>query len=263
MDQVEIIDITPENVLDYGLCGYKSLKKPGYPEKVEWLKQNAPLGLRIQAILSEQYGVQGMIEYIPGEYCWRPVEASGYLFIHCLFVGFKKAYKGHGYAGVLIERCLTEAKDLNKYGVAVVTRKGSFMVGHEIFRKMGFEKVDAAPPDFELLCKSFKASVPIPTFKASLKENQHPYKKGLVLIRADQCPYTVKNVSEIMASAEQELGIQLHLVDVKDYHQAQQSPCAFGTFCIVYEGEVIAHHPISKRRFLNLMKNQAAQSEMP
>ena len=260
-NSVKIIDITPENVLDYGLCGYKSLKKPGYPEKVEWLKQNTPLGLRIQALLSERDGLQGMIEYIPGEYCWRPVEASGYLFIHCLFVGFKNAYKGHGYAGSLIERCIAEATDLNTHGVAVVTREGSFMAGREIFREMGFEKVDTAPPDFELMCKSFKGSDPIPAFKPSVRQNQHPYKNGLFIIRGDQCPYTVKNVREIMTSAEQELGIQPHLVELRDYRQAQQSPCAFGTFCIVFNGKVIAHHPISNRRFLNLMKDQATRFE--
>jgi len=27
-----------------------------------------------------------MIEYIPGKYAHRPVDAEGYMFIHCIFV---------------------------------------------------------------------------------------------------------------------------------------------------------------------------------
>jgi len=94
-----------------------------------------------------------MIEYIPGEYCWRPVEAGGYLFIHCIFVGFKREYKGKGYASLLVDDCVLDAKKDNKLGVAVITRKGSFMAVKELFIKNGFEAIDTAPPDFELLVK--------------------------------------------------------------------------------------------------------------
>ncbi len=76
-----------------------------------------------------------MIEYILGEYCWRPVEASGYVFIHCIFVGFKRAYKGKGYGSLLLDECLKDSKEENTYGVAVVTRKGTFMAGKDLFLK--------------------------------------------------------------------------------------------------------------------------------
>jgi hypothetical protein len=35
--------------------------------------------------------------------------------------------------------------------------------------------------------------------------------------------------------------------------EAQNSPCAFGTFCIVFNGKIIAEHPISNGRFTNIM----------
>jgi hypothetical protein len=35
-----------------------------------------------------------MIEFIPCEYAHRPVEANNYMFIHCLFVGYRKEYNG-------------------------------------------------------------------------------------------------------------------------------------------------------------------------
>ena len=34
----------------------------------------------------EQAGYQGMIEYVPGEYAHRPVNAVGYMVIHCIFL---------------------------------------------------------------------------------------------------------------------------------------------------------------------------------
>jgi hypothetical protein len=40
-------------------------------------------------------------------------------------------------------------------GVAVVTRKGPFMAGKELFVKNGVVAVDTALPDFELLVKKF------------------------------------------------------------------------------------------------------------
>jgi hypothetical protein len=63
MNEIKIIDITPENILEYGVCGYKSLKKEGFPEKVAWLTENYPKGLRIKSILTGKDGIQGMIEY--------------------------------------------------------------------------------------------------------------------------------------------------------------------------------------------------------
>jgi hypothetical protein len=50
-------------------------------------------------LYSDEDWTQGMIEHIPCEYCWRPVEASGYIFIHCIFVGFKRSYEGKGGRG--------------------------------------------------------------------------------------------------------------------------------------------------------------------
>ncbi|MGB8952069.1 MAG: GNAT family N-acetyltransferase [Candidatus Aminicenantales bacterium] len=255
MKEIEIIEITPDNILDYGVCGYKSLKREGYPEKVSWIKHNYPHGLRIKSILSKNDGVQGMIEYIPGEHCWRPVDSSGFLFIHCLFVGFKSAYKGKGYASLLIDECLQEAKNQNKNGVAVVTRKGSFMVGNEIFLKKGFDIIDTAPPDFELLVKKFQNKIPTPKFKGGIEKRLNKYKKGLTIIRADQCPYTKKNVIEIMETAKQVFDIKPKLIELKTHEEAQESPCAFGTFCIVYDGEVISYHPISNKRFSNIMNS--------
>jgi hypothetical protein len=253
MKEIKIIDTNSKNILDYGVCGYKDIKKPGYPEKINWLKNRYKEGMKIKILYSETDGTQGMIEYIPGEYCWRPVEVKGFMFIHCLFVGFKKIYKEKGYASLLINECLKDAKKENMNGVAVVTRKGPFMAGKEIFIKNGFKVVDTAPPDFELLVYNINNKNPTPKFKKDWENRQRQYDKGLTIFRADQCPYTIKNVNEINETAEKKFGIKTNIVNLKNHKEAQNSPCAFGTFCIIYNGKVIANHPISNTRFTNIM----------
>jgi hypothetical protein len=255
MDKIKIIEITPDNIRQYGVCGYKNTRKEGYPEKISWIERNYLNGLRIKSILSEKDGIQGMIEYIAGEYCWRPVEATGYIFVHCLFVGFKNSYKHKGYASLLIEDCMKEAKEQNKNGVAVVTRKGSFMVGNEIFLKKGFKIVDTAPPDFDLLVTMFKKDAALPKFRNGWNKKLAKYKNGLTIIRADQCPYTKKNVYEIIETSKKIFGITPVIVENKNHNEAQKSPCAFGSFCIIYNGEILSYHPISNTRFTNIMNS--------
>jgi hypothetical protein len=161
-------------------------------------------------------------------------------------------HKNKGYATQLLDICEEDARKSDKSGVCIVTRKGSFMIGKEIFLKRGYEVVDEAPPDFELLVKRFKADAPPPHFTI----NEHAmsaYQDGLTIIRADQCPYTVKNVAEIVQAAEEKYGLKPKVVTLTDYKQAQKSPGAFGIFCVIYNGEIVAHHPISSTRFTNIM----------
>ncbi|NLE02763.1 MAG: hypothetical protein GX640_23095 [Fibrobacter sp.] len=173
------------------------------------------------------------------------------MFIHCVFVGFKNEYKGKGYATLLLLECIKEAKANNMSGVAVVTRKGSFMVKRDIFVKKGFEPVDKTQPDFELLVLKFDENEKNPTFrKLSPKE----YSDGITIFRSAQCPYSVKNVDAIMKTADK-MKIKVTLIDMNDVKTVQNAPCAFESFCIVKDGEVISHHPISNTRFENIMKS--------
>ena len=256
MGDIEIIDLTPENIADYGVCGYKDVKKHlELRRKIDWFRKYYPKGLRIKALFSKKGGYQGIIEYIPGKYAHRPVDAEGYMFIHCIFVGFKKEFKGKGYASSLIDECIKESKNANMQGVAVVTRKGPFMAKKDIFVKKGFVLVDTAEPDFELLVLKFNQKALNPKFK-NMKKHLEKYKKGLFIIRSVQCPYTEKNVNAILESAKDKFNLKANLVDLKDSKDVQHSPCAFGTFCVVYNGEIISHHPISNTRFENIIKKK-------
>lgn len=250
----QIIDLRPETIADYGVCGYKDVNKhKELRNKIEWFNTYQAQGLKIKALLAEDGTYQGMIEYLPGELAHRPVNAKDYLFIHCLFVGFKKEHKGKGYASALLDKCLQDAKAQHKHGVAVVTRKASFMADNKLFLKKGFKAVDKAKPDFELLVYKFNETAPDPRFKASLQTMPEQYKEGLTILRSPQCPYTEKNVHAIIDTAQKKYKVPTQLIDLDNAPAAQATPCAFGTFCIIYNGEVISHHPISNKRFENIM----------
>jgi len=116
---MRIIDVTAENVEETGFfCLMSRRKSDGYRRKLRWLQARFEQGLRIKMLdLSE--GGRGFIEYIPGEYTWRPVEAAGYLFIHCLWVVGKSKRKG--FAKLLLDECLSDAHRDGAKGVAMLS----------------------------------------------------------------------------------------------------------------------------------------------
>ena len=138
-------------------------------------------------------------------------------------------------------------------GVAVVTRKGSFMADSKIFLKNDFQEVDKIKPDFSLLAYKFDEGAASPAFKTDILENLDAYQEGLTIMRSPQCPYTEKNVNAIIDSAKRKFNINAELIDLQHAENAQQTPSPFGTFCIGYNGKVISHHPISNTRFENIM----------
>jgi len=47
--------------------------------------------------------------------------------------------------------------------------------------------------------------------------------------------------------------------ELKTCKQAQNAPSAYGIFNLVYNGRLIADHPISKTRFLSVMRQVSVQ----
>lgn len=254
---MEIIDLTPENIADYGVCGYKDAGKHAeLRNKIYWFGRYYPEGLRIKALIADDGSCQGMIEYIPGEIAHRPVESEGYLFIHCMFLGFRKEYKGKGYGSALIGTCVEDAKRAGLKGVATVARKGSFMAGKDIFLKNGFHEVDTAPPDFSLVVFPLVESPPLPQFMEDLPGRAGAYGKGITVLRSVQCPYTEKNVRAMLETAREDFGQEARLVDLNTPEEARRCPSPFGAFCLIHDGEIISHHPVSNTRFVNIMKRR-------
>jgi hypothetical protein len=252
MGEVQVIDATAETICQFGFCGYKSIKQEGYRRKTEWLKKRFAEGMRFKILHSRDVGAVGFIEYIPGKFAWRPIEAPGYLVIHCLMIN-RREYKGHGYGELLVKRCVQDARRSKSHGVAVVTSSGTWMAGKELFLRCGFEAVSTAPPSYELLVRKL-AKAPSPRFKDGWDEKLRSYGRGLVIIRSDQCPCIAKFTTEIVQACR-ELGVRARVVEIEDHRQAQDIPWAYGVFGIVYDGKLVADHPVSKTRFLNIMRS--------
>jgi hypothetical protein len=50
MTDIEIIDLTPDNIADHGVCGYKDVEKHlELRRKIDWVKEYYPKGFRLRA----------------------------------------------------------------------------------------------------------------------------------------------------------------------------------------------------------------------
>ena len=84
MADFRIVNVDAGNVEEQGMFCVKNKKHPGYVAKLQWLRQRLEEGLRIKLIETHDNKKAGFLEYIPGEYTWRVVNAPGYLVIHRL-----------------------------------------------------------------------------------------------------------------------------------------------------------------------------------
>jgi N-acetylglutamate synthase-like GNAT family acetyltransferase len=254
MGEYEIVDTNADNIGSCSICRYKDAKHLGYRRKKNWLKKRYAEGLKLKVLRSREFGDIGMIEYAVGNHAWRPVEAEGYLVIHCLMVNSK--HKGEGLGSLLLESCLSDAKKSKCRGVAVVTSSGSFMAGSDLFIKAGFASVESTPP-YELLVKKLKKTAPDPRFIVQRERLLKRYKKGLTILAADQCPMVPKCVEDI-AEASRTLGLKPKVVRVGSAKASRDLPTPYGVFSIIHDGKLIAERPISARRFMSIMRRHSA-----
>ena len=249
MKDYEIVDTHVDNIDVCCLCGNKAANNLGRCRKADWLKMRYAEGLRYKVLRSPEFGDVGMIEYVPGTHSWRPVEAAGYLVIHCLMILNKHTGKGLG--TLLLNSCLEDAKMRKCYGVAVVTSADAFMAKRDVFLKAGFVLVDSAPP-YEVLVKKLHRIAPDPYFIVDRERLSKKYKSGLTILAADQCPYVAKSVERIVA-ASRTLRLEPRVVRVGSAKAARELPTPYGVFCILYNGKLIAERPISATRFKSIM----------
>jgi len=246
----KIIDVNTDNVDQTGFFCYMSKRKTeGFQRKLNWLKQRFDQGLKIKMLELPQ---RGFIEYIPGEYAWRAVNAKGYMFIHCLWVVGKS--KGHGYSGLLIKECLKDAQNANMKGLAMVTSDGNWLASKKILLKHRFESVAQTPPTFDLMVHKFNhARSPSFTGDWDKKAAQHP--KGLTLFRSDQCPYITDAANTITDTAK-ELKIKCKVIEINSASQLRElSPSPYGTFNITYNGKLLSCHYLLKKDLIKLLKD--------
>jgi hypothetical protein len=251
-EKIQVIDVTEDNLYESPGCGIKDTEHEGHERKTKWLKTHLKKGLKAKVLLTEKNIQFGYIEYLPGEYAWRGVEAEGYMFIHCIWTFFKK-YQRKGYGKLLIQACIDDAKKAKMKGVAAVARDKPWLAKSNVFLKNGFEVVDTAPPDYELLVRKFNKSAPNPKFKDNFEKKLKKYGKGLTIIRANQCPHTIRFGDKIVEMAKKTFELKPRIVELKTYRDAQNAPTPYAVFAVIYNGRLLTDHQISATRFRNIM----------
>ncbi|MDX9981061.1 MAG: GNAT family N-acetyltransferase [Lentisphaeria bacterium] len=264
MSDYQIIDTNADNAGGCSHCGNKNANNLGHRRKTNWLREQYAEGLRYKVLRSEKFGDVGMIEYAIGEHAWRPVEAEGYLVIHCLWVYGK--HKGKGLGSLLLQSCIEDVKKSQCRGVAVVTSSDSLMAGSGLFLKAGFVLVDRAisrsdvsTATYELLVMKLNQTAPDPRFIVESNQIFNRYSKGLTILAADQCPDVAISVERIV-EASRMMGIEPKVVRVESAKASRELPTPYGVFSIIFDGKLIAHRPISATRFASIMRKNAGQN---
>ncbi|MBN9659784.1 MAG: GNAT family N-acetyltransferase [Acidobacteria bacterium] len=253
-----LVDLDTANLESLPCCGVTNAAHPGRCDKNKWLKTYLKKGLRARVLLGTDRRQCGYIEYLPGEYAWRGVEAAGYLFIHCLWTHYKKN-QHQGYGGQMIRACVEDAAAAGLLGVAVVAREKPWLASSAVYLKNGFEVVDSAPPDYQLLVKKLEPGAANPRFKKGWAERLKKYGSGLTIIRSNQCSHIAKFADEIALSAEQDFGLKPTIVQLKTHRDAQNAPTPYAVFAVIQDGVLLADHQISCTRFQNIMNGRGGR----
>jgi GNAT superfamily N-acetyltransferase len=251
-DAFQILDVTPDNLCRAPLCGIKDPGHEGRLAKEGWMQTALQHGLRARVLLTDEGMQFGYAEWLPGEHAWRGVSATGYMFLHCIWT-YSRRYQHQGHGRRLIEACLDDARKAGMFGVATVARERPWLAGRAIFLKHGFAPVDTAPPDYELLVRKLAPSAPNPRFRGDWRRRLKKYGSGLTIVRGVQCPHSIRFSEKIAAEATVSYGLTPRVVTLTSWRDAQAAPTPFAVFAVIYNGEIVADHHVSVRRFKTLM----------
>lgn len=247
--RAKLIDVTVENVAERGFFCYMSKPKAeGYQRKLNWLKARFAEGMRIKMYELPQ---RGFIEYIPGDYAWRTVEAKGYMFIHCLWVVGRS--KDQGLGGRLLKACIKDAREAGMHGVAMLTSEGNWLAGKELLLQYGFKSVAQALPVFDLMVMKFDHA-PAPTLLDDWGKKAEQYAHELTVFRSDQCPY-IDDAAKTVLNAAKKLGLESRVVELKTCDEVRNlSPSPYGVFSIVYNGRLLSSYYLLEKELLKRLE---------
>jgi hypothetical protein len=192
----------------------------------------------------------GVLEYVPGEHAWRPVDAAGWLFVHCLWV-YPAGQAVGGLGSRLIQASIDEARRAGARGVAAIVSSGPWMAGKEVFLRNGFVQI-AARERFQLVAYRL-GSGPAPRFREiDPRWSRH---RGLHIVYAPQCPYLPKSVADVSAMAR-EHGLKVKVTVLRSAREAQTAPSYYGVYQLLWNGRLLADHYVSGGRFRNLLRKE-------
>lgn len=260
MPAIELVDVNASNVDEAGcFCAMSKPDQTGYKEKLAWATERFQEGLRIKLIR----GGRGFIEYIPGRFAWRGIEAAGYMVVHCLWIAGRTRGKGHGKA--LLDACLRDAREAGMHGVAAVTAPNLVgLVDTAFFLHHGFHVVQSTG-GMDLVALKFDLAAADPRFSNDLKKKAKALGSGLTVISSPQCPYTYEGAEQVVSLARAD-GIRARSLRVNSLKQLHEtSPSPYASFDIAYDGEVVSHlfHCMTAGRLRKLISKEPARGVHP
>jgi GNAT superfamily N-acetyltransferase len=250
MPEATLEKVGPGNLAPCGIGCITNPKHLGHDPKVEWLQERFAEGLRFLLFRDGKGKPLAFLEYVPGEYAWRPVDAKGWLFVHCLWV-YSAGQKVGGLGSRLIQACVEEARQVGVRGVAAMVSEGPWMAGRQVFLNNGFEPI-AQADRFELVIHRLEEG-PAPRFR-DITANLARY-KGLHIVYGAQCPMLPKSVSDLSEMAA-EHGLELNVTVLDSPEEAQHAPSYYGVFNLVWNGKLLSDHYVSKGRFRNILRKE-------
>lgn len=246
----EPVLVGPENLDECGIGCVADPKHPGFKAKTAWIRDRFAEGLRILMFRDRAGKPLAMLEFVPGEHAWRPVDAMGWLFVHCLWV-FPRGRAAGGLGGRLVRACVGEARKAGRTGVAAVVSDGPWMAGKGIFLKNGFEPI-AETGRFMLVALRLGKG-PDPKFRRI--PDCASESAGLRLVYADQCPMLAKSAKDL-AEAALESGLDIEVTKLRSAREAQKAPSHYGVFSLLWNGRLVADHYVSKGRFRYILRDE-------
>ena len=240
--------VGPENLAHCGIGCLVGRASPGYAAKVKWLTQRFSEGLRCLLFRDAEGRPLAFLEFVPGEFAWRPVDAGGWLFVHCLWV-YPRGQQVGGLGSRLIQACVEEARAGHALGVAAMVSEGPWMAGQEVFLRNGFEPVGKADR-FQLLVRRLRPG-PAPSFR-DIRGRAARY-RGLHLVYCAQCPMLPKSAHDLSEMAA-EHGLTLEITQLRTAREAQAAPSYYGVFSLLWNGRLLSDHYVSRGRFQGMLK---------
>ena len=256
---MEIINVDRSNIDTEHICCAISDKKGEccVESKKEWMK-----GCFDDGLVFKKLNTRGkvLIEYIPAENAWCPVEAEGYMFVDCFWVSGQ--FKDQGYANKLLDACIEESKRLGKKGLVALSskKKMPFLSDPGYYKHRGFKVCDTAAPHFELLVYQFNEArsgeqESMPRFRDCCRAGTTDHDKGFVLYYSNHCPHTVKYVP-VIEKAAADRGVGFKSIRICTKEQARNAPSAFTTYSLFYNGRFVTNEILSEGRFNKLMNEK-------
>lgn len=254
---MNIITLSKENLSSEHICCAISSKstKDGVMAKKEWLSLRIDEGLKFKKLDAKG---KVFIEYIPAENAWLPLAAEGYIVINCFWVS--GSFKGHGYGKELLETCEKEAVERGYKGVVAIVgnKKKPYLTDKSFMLHFGYKVCDSCSPFFELVCKQFDNTAPLPRFKDCARIGLGNDIRGIDIFYTAQCPFTLpytKMLEPVIQSSD--YPVRLHQLKTKE--EAQNFLAPVTTYVVFLDGKFYTNEILTPNKLEKLISKRISE----